>query len=176
MVPALTLEQIYFLSQIVSATAVVISLLFVGLQLRHNTRALEVAGASDVLHRMSEFTRLLADNREVATIFRTGVREFAALDPVERQRFYTTVGVWFWDCEALVIQMNASTLSRSVISAKTAQLVDFFSIPAVAEVWRERRHWFTVELQQFIEHTVLPQSAHTRFALPGEQFERAAAP
>ncbi|MBI2801598.1 MAG: hypothetical protein HYX63_15230 [Gammaproteobacteria bacterium] len=172
MLPGLTLEQIYFLSQIVSATAVVISLLFVGLQLRHNTRALEIAGASDVLHRMSEFTRLLADNGEVAAIFRTGVSDFAALDPVARQRFYTMVGVWLWDCEALVVQMNAGTLSPSVISAKTAQLIDFFSIPTVAGVWRERRHWFTAELQQFVENTVLPQSAHTQFSLPGEQFER----
>ncbi len=48
------LEDIYFLSQIISALALVVSLLFVGIQIRHNTMSTQTARHQSIVQAISD--------------------------------------------------------------------------------------------------------------------------
>jgi len=51
----MTLENIYFITQIIAATAVVVSLLYVGVQLNQNTRAVHPAVSRKLVERIPPF-------------------------------------------------------------------------------------------------------------------------
>ena len=57
----MTLESIYFLSQIVAAVALVASLLFVGLQLRHSDKTQRALVHQATIQRTIELNERLAD-------------------------------------------------------------------------------------------------------------------
>jgi hypothetical protein len=83
----MTLEQVASLSSVIAAIALVLSLIYAGLQFRIQTKAALdtrlISAASVIL----DFSRLMASNAECARIFRDGLTDLHKLDPVERWRF-----------------------------------------------------------------------------------------
>ena len=64
----MTLESVYFLSQIVAAVAIVASLLFVGLQLRHSDKTQRALVHQATIQRTIELNQRLTDAHIVALI------------------------------------------------------------------------------------------------------------
>lgn len=89
-----SLSDYALLAEVVSAIAVVVSLVFVGLQVRQgadetaaNTNALYIESYQDLVNNINTSTSILADNPEFAEIFVriTAGGEFG--DPIEEFRF-----------------------------------------------------------------------------------------
>ena len=66
----MTLEEIYFISQIIAVLGIMLSLIFVGLQIRQNTRATRAASAFEVNRMWAELNLEAARNGEYAQIVR----------------------------------------------------------------------------------------------------------
>ena len=62
------LEDIYFLSQIISALALVVSLLFVGIQIRHNTMSTQTARHQSIVQAVSDWSRDVALSTEISAL------------------------------------------------------------------------------------------------------------
>ena len=67
-------------AEILSAVAVVISLVFVGFQMEENTRATRSAIVSETTSTISEWYNSLADNAESAQTFRAFIRDPSLLN------------------------------------------------------------------------------------------------
>lgn len=80
------LEYLALVGQIVSAVAVVISLIFVGVQLSDANRVATRAEANSTQEQWSAFNASLYSDRDTARVFHAGLTG-APLDPVDRMRF-----------------------------------------------------------------------------------------
>jgi hypothetical protein len=89
----MTLETIYFLSGIVAAAGVIASLVFVGLQMRQNTKAIRLASATNYQSSLGDLEFFIAREAEFADLLEKG-RTGQALTPTEELRlsvFYSNV-------------------------------------------------------------------------------------
>jgi hypothetical protein len=82
----ITLEQLYYIGELVAVMAVIASLLYVGKQIKQNAEAMRVNAASSVTQRVSYYTSSLLNNREAAECWARGGVDFDSLDDVDKQR------------------------------------------------------------------------------------------
>jgi hypothetical protein len=91
----LTLSSWASIAEIVSAIAVVLSLIYVATELRGNTRAVEAATLVEVNKIAREHLLLVWSNQEANRISMVGDEDLSQLSPEERQRYYWNVRS-FW--------------------------------------------------------------------------------
>src|SRR5689334_15508985 len=82
----MSFEQISYLAQIVASVGVIISLIFVGLQIRQNTRALEREEHNSTMEQWTVIRQAIAQNRDVAELMTTGLSGERALDAADQLR------------------------------------------------------------------------------------------
>ena len=83
----MSLEQMSFLAQIVSALVVVASLIFVGFQLNHAAAAIRVASSQAHLECYTDLAKSVIDDGDFARIWRVGLGEPKKLTEDEWVRF-----------------------------------------------------------------------------------------
>jgi hypothetical protein len=64
----LSLEQIYYLCQTIAAGAVVISLIYVGIQVRQNTHAINLSTAHNISESFRDSHALIAENADLCNL------------------------------------------------------------------------------------------------------------
>jgi hypothetical protein len=75
------------LGELLAAFGVIASLIFVGVQMRLNTRELRLQRKFESNEEWSRYRRLLIENADVADIFDRAVRDPESLDRIEALRF-----------------------------------------------------------------------------------------
>lgn len=81
------IEQLAFIAQIVSAIAVVVSLIFVGIQLHEGNTVTLRNESNATMAQWSSFRASIYADRETAGMFEAGMAGEPAQDPVDRLRF-----------------------------------------------------------------------------------------
>ena len=68
---SLTLEQTYYIGELVGVLVVIISLIYVGLQVKQNTNATHATAAQSFVEMYNTFTSVVGSSKETADIWRT---------------------------------------------------------------------------------------------------------
>ncbi len=76
-----------FIAQVVSAVALVLSLVFVGIQLREGNRVAIRNESNATMAQWSSFRNSIYQDRDTARLFAAGMKGEPALDPVDQLRF-----------------------------------------------------------------------------------------
>jgi hypothetical protein len=92
----MSLEQWSYLAQIVASVGVVVSLLFVGLQVRHNTRALERNEHNSTMEQWTVVRMAIAKNRDIAELMTDGLDGQRALDAADQLRLEQMLQEYSW--------------------------------------------------------------------------------
>jgi hypothetical protein len=82
----MSFEQISYLAQIVASLGVVVSLIFVGLQIKQNTRALQRNEHNSTMEQWTVIRQAIAQNREIAELMTAGLRGERVLDAADQLR------------------------------------------------------------------------------------------
>src|SRR5438477_10652906 len=83
----MTLNDLANIGQIVGALAVVVSLIYVALQIRQNTNAVRSATAQAVHEHFASWYYLLANDAELSQVAVNGLRDYFSLSETEKARF-----------------------------------------------------------------------------------------
>jgi len=82
----MSFEQISYLAQIVASVGVIVSLIFVGLQIRQNTGALQRNEHNSTMAQWTVIRMAIAKNRDVAELMTGGLDGECALDAADQMR------------------------------------------------------------------------------------------
>src|SRR5215467_3261213 len=82
----MSFQQLANLAQIVASIGVVVSLIFVGLQIRQNTRALERAERNSTMGQLTVIRQAIAQNRDIAELMTAGLHGERAMDEADQLR------------------------------------------------------------------------------------------
>ena len=82
----MSFEQISFVAQIVASIGVVLSLIFVGLQIKQNTRALQRSEHNYTMEQWTVIRQAIAQNRDIAELMTAGLGGERALDAADQLR------------------------------------------------------------------------------------------
>src|SRR3954471_3370378 len=99
----MSLEQISYAAQIVASVGVVVSLIFVGLQIKQNTGALQRNEHNSTMEQWTVIRMAIAKNRDIAELMTAGLNAESAIDAADQLRLeqmlaeYTWAGFHIWD-------------------------------------------------------------------------------
>ena len=82
----MTLEQFFYLAQIVAAAGVIASLGFIGLQIKANTAALQRGEHNSTMTQWTVIRMAIVQHREVAELMTAGLRGEVTLDAADQLR------------------------------------------------------------------------------------------
>jgi len=92
----MSFEQISYLAQIVASVGVVVSLIFVGLQIKQNTGALERNEHNSTMAQWTVIRMAIAKHRDIAEFMTTGLRGESALDAADQLRLEQMLQEYAW--------------------------------------------------------------------------------
>ncbi|HET9459755.1 MAG TPA: hypothetical protein VFO51_07240 [Sphingomicrobium sp.] len=148
----MTLEQASFLAQIISAIAVIASLVFVGVQLHQATAA--IRGSSSQAHSglYTELVRSIIDNGDFARVWSIGLMNPESLAEDEWTRFVAYASALFRLYESSRVQWLNGRLDEEHWHTIERQAVDFGHLPGLRLAWDLRAHWFSPEFRNWFEN------------------------
>ena len=92
----MSFEQISYLAQIVASVGVVVSLIFVGLQIRQNTGALQRNEHNSTMAQWTVIRMAIAKNRDIAELMTAGLQGERALDGADQLRLEQMLAENVW--------------------------------------------------------------------------------
>src|SRR3954468_660703 len=92
----MSFEQISYLAQIVASVGVIMSLIFVGLQIRQNTGALQRNEHNSTMAQWTVIRMAIAKNREIAELMSTGLHGQAEIDAADQLRLENLLQEQAW--------------------------------------------------------------------------------
>ncbi|MFZ0608807.1 MAG: hypothetical protein WBD53_13240 [Xanthobacteraceae bacterium] len=152
----MNLVEISQISQTLGSAAVVASLIFVGFQIRQNTKATRAASHHAVSEALNRLNLLWARNSEVTRIWLSGMSDRRALTPEERWRFDSTVRAYLHVCETMYTQADLGAGDFGIVTAEENGIKTVFSSGGVKEWWAENPFGFSPEFRDYVGRLIKP--------------------
>jgi len=151
----MTLEEFNYIAEIIASIAVIASLLYVGVQVKHSARAGRLETAHEIMSGVTSFFDLLASNRELAGIWHRGAFNFQGLDETERLRFTLAVVRNLRTTHEHFLHWRDGAIDAETWQSMTAQFADGMQLPGWQEVWSRRRHHFNKDFQDYVDKLIV---------------------
>ncbi len=158
----MTLEQAYLIAQILASIAVVVSLVFVGLQLRHNSEQMRIA-ASTGYYEIYRDHMVGVTSTEFTNLFIKGFEGAELLDLCERTQLYAFFAVMTRGYQILHYQFRKKVFDKELWENTQNHLADFLLSKAYQKFWQTRRHHFNPSFQAFVDDLIANRPAHELF-------------
>ncbi len=152
----MNLTEVSQVSQTLASMAVVASLLFVGLQIRQNTKATRAASHHAVSEAFNRLNILWARNAGITRIWLSGLSDRSALTPEERWRFDSMVRAYLHVCETMYTQADLGAGDFGIVTAEENGIKTVFSSESVREWWAENPFGFSSEFRDYVGKLVNP--------------------
>ena len=145
------LEALGNIGDFVGGIGVVITLAYLAIQIRHNSKTTKAAAAESVMQSMSEYFRSSAESDRLAHIIRGAFLDFDALEADEQARFHLWVFAWFRLVELAHHHYRLGNIPDSFWDGQVAHLSALVDSPGVQRFWTARKGVFSTEFQAFVE-------------------------
>src|SRR6266404_7461635 len=92
----MSFEQLSYLAQIVASIGVIVSLIFLASQIKHNTAALQRNEHNSTMEQWTVVRQAIAQNREIAELMTTGLSGERDLDAADQLRLEQMLAEYAW--------------------------------------------------------------------------------
>ena len=92
----MSLEQLSYLAQMVGTVGIIVSLIFVGLQIRHNTGALQRNEHNSTMSQWTVIRMSIAQNRDIAELMTSGLHGAGVIDTADQMRLEQMLAEYAW--------------------------------------------------------------------------------
>lgn len=154
----MTLEDWSALAQLVGAFGVIASLIFVGFQLRQNTKAVRASTSQGHSTTYQDVIAHLIDGADFPRIWRIALAEPEKITEDERVRFLAFVSALFRFYEASQVQFLRGQLDKEHWHTIHQQAINLAAQPGIKAWWVLRRHWHSKPFQDWFEALEAPTS------------------
>jgi hypothetical protein len=152
------------ISEIVGAIAIIVSLIYVGVQLRQNTRATRVITSQAFVQTYGGVVSHLQEP-EFRDIFWRGLAGLSNLHGGELAAFGAWAGHLFRTWESYYFQRKARAFEDQIWSGWNRQFRDLLGYPGVQEIWTIRRHHFSEEFRELVEREIANKESKPLYAV-----------
>ena len=137
----MSLEQLSYLAQIVGSVGVVVSLIFVGLQIRHNTSALQRNEHNSTMAQWTVIRQAIAGNREIAELMSDGLNGARAMDAADRLRLEQMLQENAWASFHIWDRTQRGVFPKGTFEATAGALLGtVLATPRGGEWWHHAKH------------------------------------
>lgn len=145
------LESLANLGEIVGAIAVVVSLVYLAVQVRQNTQAQRTENFSRALDRVAAMQASLSQDSDAAVVFAKGVEEPSELSPIERIQFTWVMYELFGAFEFMFLASDTDAIPEEVWQRWSSAVAWWLTFPGVQTWWKVRPIPFTESFTSYVE-------------------------
>lgn len=158
------------LGQFVGGIVVVVSLIYLALQVRQNTKMLKTESYGRALDRMAAIQSKLSTDEELNRILVLGSQTPEALDPSERMRLNWALYELLGAAEFMYHQVEEDALSSEVWTRWRETIVWWFSNPGVRAWWEAKPVPMSSDFEAFVEDLIGDRAFDDETARRWERF------
>jgi hypothetical protein len=161
----MTFSDLSNIGSFISGVAVLASLIFVGFQLRQNTKAFRAAASQAHTDTWKQILSPVVEHEDVARLWRIGLSDLSALSEDQRVRFFGCAAGIFRFAKSAWLQWCSGLLDTEHWEYAQGVMIQFASQPGMRSYWLLRRQYFSKEFQAWYEMLPL-EHPHELYALP----------
>ena len=143
-------EAISAVSQLVGSIAVVVSVLYLAVQLRSSTRVARVAAMDAAAAALRDVTKPLMENAELARLWRTGLENLEALSPEDQARFFHAAHQFLKALETIHYHYVYGLLDPQLWAGWRELLHHYVASPGISFYISRRSAVFSERFRKFI--------------------------
>jgi hypothetical protein len=136
----MSFEQISNLAQIVASIGVIVSLIFVGLQIKQNTRALQRDEHNSTMEQWTVIRQAIAQNRDIAELMTAGLGGERTLDAADQLRLEQMLQENAWAAFHIWDRTQRGIFPKGTFEATGGALLNqLLRTPGGASWWRNAK-------------------------------------
>lgn len=158
----MTLSDLADIGQVIGSVAVVASLIFVGLQIRQNTKANRASTLQMNADYWLTYLTTLADSR-FGDLYSKGALGREKLDGAQFGSFFFLCRATFMGCENQHYQYRSRLLDEDAYRGYEATIREqIAAFPGVRAMWQLVKHTYGTEFVKFLDMQIARTPAHDR--------------
>jgi hypothetical protein len=147
-----TIQELGSVGELVAAIATVLTLGYLAVQIRGNTRAMAAESQRSSLTSATDAVIALAANRGLAEVFNNGLRDLESLDAVDSTRFTMIVSHLVAQSQLTYSESNLGI--DSTYLATTATGLKFLLAPGGRQWWQKNNQNFLPEFVSWLNEEI----------------------
>ena len=152
-------DAIGAIGEIIGAIAVVASLIYLSVQIRHNSRqieeqvrALNADSLTAIENSFSKFRQSIINNSQMASLWRRGLECFNDLDDDEKCQISALFQEFCWAWENTFTRTTAGDYTSDGVDPFIKNLIHILNHPGAREWWSEGKREFSEEFVKLIDY------------------------
>ena len=136
----MTLEQYALLADIAASFAVVLSLVYLAVQIRGQSLQNRTTTVANLTTQWSDLMKALEQNADLPSLWMRGLQNWDSLNPVEKLRFSAFGGRFLANSEGLYLHRLDHTLDRRLWRGVERRVADVVAHGGFQAWWQSRRY------------------------------------
>ena len=154
----MTLDDLGNISELIGALGVIASLIYVGLEVRRNTKALRAQAYETVVTGYMQIVQVMADHADtIAKGFKSSYEEFINFTDAEKAIIFGYFYSFFKHFEQIHAQYKQGLISKNEWDAWNVHIRMQFHQPGIQWWWQLRRTSFSEPFRIYLDNSVPPE-------------------
>jgi hypothetical protein len=154
-------DAISAISQLIGSLAVVLSVLYLAVQVHQNTRVARLATQDAAATALREVTKPFMENAELERIWRVGLEDIGALSVEERARFFHAAYQWLKAFETIHSHYAYGLMDKQLFQGWEGLLRHYVAASGIAYYWKLRPEAFSERFRNFVNSLEPPRDQRT---------------
>jgi hypothetical protein len=156
----MNLNDLANLGQIVGAVGVMVTLVYVALQIRQNTNAVRAATAQTVHEHFASWYHLLASDDSLSQVVIDGLKDYGSLSEKDKARFVAMVMAFLSYSQNAFLKWRQGMLEPSLWLGWEQVIMNLTGSPGGRAFWKERAYLFGEEFRRHVEDDLMKRTPH----------------
>jgi len=131
----MSFQQLSDFAQIVASIGVIVSLIFVGLQIRHNTGALQRNEHNATMAQWTVIRMAIAKDRDIAELMTAGIHGERAMDAADQLRLEQMLAEYAWASFHIWDRTQRGVFPKGTFEATAGAMICDLLLTARGEAW-----------------------------------------
>lgn len=162
-------EAINAIAQLISSIGVIVSLCYLAVQVRYNTRVTRLSAQDAATTALRDVTRPFAENLEVGLLWRKGLEDLSLLSPDEKARFFHVAFQFLKAMETIHFHYIYGVMEEQIWKGWRELYRHYLHSPGLVFYWNLRHELFSDRFQEFVSGLEKPEQILTVGNLLGEE-------
>ena len=145
------LEQLANIAEVIGVIVVAITLIFLTVQMRHNTRATRSATANESISTVTAWYREIGNSEQSCTLLYNALADPESQTPEEWLQFVMNLHGMFLAFQNSYYLAREGTLDDRINQSLTEVIVGVKDQPGFQLFWRQRKAIFFPEFQDYVD-------------------------
>lgn len=151
----MTIQDLGSIGELVAAMATVATLIYLAVQIRHNTQATRSSSFHAISDSMNHVNVAVAQTPELARIWVAGSADRASLSQEERHQYDLVLLSYFHVFETVHYQARVGAGEKDLVLTEERSLAALLATPGVRAWWAENPYAFGPEFRTYLEKFVV---------------------